>query len=160
MNKKILIGIAGAAIVAIGAGAIMFGGGASVATGKYTYETVAIDKGDVSRVISASGAVQPREKIEVGSEVSGKITAIYVDFNDPVKRDQILAQVDPESFQNALDQAQARLKQAQAAVDNNRASINRAKVALDVAEKAFVSHVHGSKEQSAVGALLGSNEKH
>lgn len=137
MNKKILIGIAGAAIVAIGAGAIMFGGGASAATGKYTYETVAIDKGDVSRVISASGAVQPREKIEVGSEVSGKITAIYVDFNDPVKRDQILAQVDPESFQNALDQAQARLKQAQAAVDNNRASINRAKVALDVAEKAY-----------------------
>jgi HlyD family secretion protein len=137
MNKTILIGIAGAAVVAIGAGAIMFGGGASTATGKYTYETVAIDKGDVSRVISASGAVQPREKIEVGSEVSGKITAIYVDFNDPVKRDQILAQVDPESFQNALDQAQARLKQAQAAVDNNRASINRAKVALDVAEKAY-----------------------
>ncbi len=137
MNKKILIGIAGAAIVAIGAGAMFFGGGASAAPGKYVFETVTVDRGDVSRVISASGAVQPREKVEVGSEVSGKITAIYVDFNDPVKKNQILAQVDPETFQNAVDQAQARLKQAQATVDNSRASINRAEVALDVAEKAY-----------------------
>jgi len=137
MNKKILIGIAGAAIVAIGASAILFGGGASAAPGKYVFETVAVDKGDVSRVISASGQVQPREKVEVGSEVSGKITAIFVDFNDRVTKNQILAQVDPETFQNAVDQAQARLKQAQATVDNGRASINRATVALDVAEKAY-----------------------
>jgi len=137
MNKKILIGIAGAAIVAIGASAILFGGGASAAPGQYVFETVTVDKGDVSRVISASGQVQPREKVEVGSEVSGKITAIFVDFNDRVTKNQILAQVDPETFQNAVDQAQARLKQAQATVDNGRASINRATVALDVAEKAY-----------------------
>ncbi len=137
MNKKILIGIAGAAIVAIGASAILFGRGASAAPGKYVFETVAVDKGDVSRVISASGQVQPREKVEVGSEVSGKITAIFVDFNDRVTKNQVLAQVDPETFQNAVDQAQARLKQAQATVDNGRASINRATVALDVAEKAY-----------------------
>ena len=137
MNKKILIGIAGAAVVAIGASALMFGGGSSAAAGKYTYETVAVDKGDVSRVISASGAVQPREKVEVGSEVSGKITAIYVDFNDAVKKDQVLAQVDPETFQNTLDQSVARLRQAEASVDNTRASIARAKLALDVQQKAF-----------------------
>ncbi len=56
-------------------------------------------------MISASGTIQPREKVDVGSEVSGKITAIYVDFNDTVKKDQVLAQVDLETFQNALDQA-------------------------------------------------------
>lgn len=137
MNKKILIGIAGAAIVAIGASAILFGGGANAAPGKYVFETVTVDKGDVARVISASGQVQPREKVEVGSEVSGKITAIFVDFNDRVTKNQVLAQVDPETFQNAVDQAQARLKQAQATVDNGRAAINRATVALDVAEKAY-----------------------
>ncbi|MDP3494468.1 MAG: efflux RND transporter periplasmic adaptor subunit [Hyphomonadaceae bacterium] len=138
MDKKVLIGVAGAVIVGIAATALVFGGGANAATGKYTYETVAVGKGDVARVISASGAVQPREKVDVGSEVSGKITAIYVDFNDPVKKDQILAQVDPETFQNVLDQARARQRQSEAAVDNNHASINRAKVALDVAEKNFV----------------------
>ena len=138
MDKKLLIGIAGAVIVGVAAAALVFGGGANAAAGKYTYETVTVGKGDVARVISASGAVQPREKVDVGSEVSGKITAIYVDFNDPVTKNQILAQVDPETFQNTLDQARARQRQAEAAVDNNHASINRAKVALDVAEKNFV----------------------
>ena len=137
MNKKLLLGIAGATIVAIAAGAMMMGGGASAAPGKYTYETVKVSKGDVARVVTASGAVQPREKVEVGSEVSGKITAIYVDFNDPVKKDQVLAQVDPETFQNTLDQNVARLRQSEATVDNTRASIARAKLALEVQTKAF-----------------------
>ncbi len=137
MNKKLLLGIAGATIVAIAAGAMMMGGGASAAPGKYTYETVKVSKGDVARVVTASGAVQPREKVEVGSEVSGKITAIYVDFNDPVKKNQVLAQVDPETFQNTLDQNIARLRQSEASVDNTRASIARAKLALDVQTKAF-----------------------
>lgn len=138
MNKKVLIGIAGFAIIAIGSAALAFSGGGNAAAGKYGYETVAVTKGDVARVISASGAVQPREKVDVGSEVSGKITAIYVDFNDRVKKDQVLAQVDPETFQNTLDQNLARLRQSEASVDNSRAAIDRAKVALDVAEKNFV----------------------
>jgi HlyD family secretion protein len=137
MNKKLLVGIAGGAIAVIAGVAVVFGGGASAATGKYTWETVAVGKGDVARVISASGTIQPREKVDVGSEVSGKITAIYVDYNDTVKKDQILAQVDPETFQNTLDQAVARLRQSEAAVDNSRASIDRSKVALDVQTKAY-----------------------
>ncbi len=137
MNKKLLVGIAGAVIVAVGVAAVTLGGGANAATGKYVYETVKIDRGDVARVITASGAVQPREKVEIGSEVSGKVTAIFVDFNDQVKKDQILAQVDPETFQNTLDQNVARLRQSEATVANSRASIDRAKLALDVQTKAF-----------------------
>ncbi len=137
MNKKVLVGIAGAAIVGIAAIAILSGGGATAATGNYAWETVAVGKGDVARVISASGTIQPREKVDVGSEVSGKITAIYVDFNDRVKKDQVLAQVDPETFQNTLDQNVARLRQSEAAVDNSQASIDRSKVALDVQTKAY-----------------------
>ena len=137
MNKTLLVGIAGAGIVAIGAGAVLLGGGASAATGQYAYETVKIDKGDVARVVTASGAVQPREKVEVGSEVSGKITAIYVDFNDPVKKNQVLAQVDPETFQNTLDQNRARMQQSQAAVDNSRAAIARARLDLEIQTKTY-----------------------
>lgn len=137
MNKKVLVGIAGGVIVAIAAGALVFGGGGNVSSGKYTYSTATVTKGDVARVISASGAVQPREKVEVGSEVSGRITAIYVDYNDRVTKNQILAQVDPETFQNTLDQNEARLKQAEASVDNSRASIDRSKVALDIQTKAY-----------------------
>ncbi|MEY2758507.1 MAG: hypothetical protein RIR33_2285 [Pseudomonadota bacterium] len=137
MNKTLLVGIAGAGIVAIGVGAVLLGGGASAATGQYAYETVKIDKGDVARVVTASGAVQPREKVEVGSEVSGKITAIYVDFNDPVKKNQVLAQVDPETFQNTLDQNRARMQQSQAAVDNSRAAIARARLDLEIQTKTY-----------------------
>lgn len=137
MNKTLLVGVAGAAIVAIGAAALLLGGGANAAPGKYTYETVTIDKGDVARVVTASGAVNPREKVEVGSEVSGKITAIYVDFNDRVKKNQVLAQVDPETFQNTVDQNRARLQQAQATVDNTRASIARAKLDLEIQTKTY-----------------------
>jgi HlyD family secretion protein len=137
MNKTLLVGIAGAGIVAIGVGAVLLGGGASAATGQYSYETVKIDKGDVARVVTASGAVQPREKVEVGSEVSGKITAIYVDFNDPVKKNQVLAQVDPETFQNTLDQNRARMQQSQAAVDNSRAAIARARLDLEIQTKTY-----------------------
>ncbi len=137
MNKKLLIGIAGGVVLAIGASALLLGGGASAAPGTYAYETVKVDTGDVSRVITASGAVQPREKVEVGSEVSGKITAIYVDFNDTVKKNQILAQVDPETFQNTLDQNRARMQQSQASVDNARASIARAKLDLGIQTKTY-----------------------
>jgi HlyD family secretion protein len=137
MNKKLLIGIAAAVIVAIGRGAMLLGGGASATPGKYTYETVKVDTGDVARVVTASGAVNPREKVEVGSEVSGKITAIYVDFNDRVKKNQILAQVDPETFQNTLDQNRARLQQSQASVDSTRAAIARAKLDLETQGKTY-----------------------
>ncbi len=137
MNKKLLVGIAGIAIVLVGGAAVMAGGAGGAKSGKYEYETVAVAKGDVARVISASGTIQPREKVDVGSEVSGKIVDVLVDFNTPVKKGQVLAQVDPETFQNTLDQSRARLRQSEASVDNARASIDRAKLALDVAEKNY-----------------------
>ncbi len=137
MNKKLLVGIAGAVIVAIAAGALLFGGTGNATPEKYTYDTVKIDKGDVARVVTASGAVNPREKVVVGSEVSGKVTAIFVDFNDVVKKNQVLAQVDPETFQNTLDQNRARLQQAQASVDSTRASISRAKLDLETQGKTY-----------------------
>ncbi len=137
MNKKLLAGIAGAVILAIAAGALLLGGGGNSGPGIYTYETVKVDKGDVARMVTASGAVNPREKVEIGSEVSGKVTAIYVDFNDVVKKNQILAQVDPETFQNTLDQNRARQQQSQASVDSTRASIARARLDLETQGKTY-----------------------
>lgn len=137
MNKKLLVGIAGAVIVAIAAGALLLGGAGNAAPGKYAYETVKVDKGDVARMVTASGAVNPREKVEIGSEVSGKVTAIYVDFNDRVKKNQVLAQVDPETFQNTLDQNRARMQQSQASVDSTRAAIARAKLDYETQGKTY-----------------------
>ncbi|HVY89929.1 MAG TPA: efflux RND transporter periplasmic adaptor subunit [Hyphomonadaceae bacterium] len=134
MNKKLMVGIAAGAIILVGGAAVVATSAGGGKTGKYDYETVAVDRGTVARIVSASGAVQPLRKVDVGSEVSGKVKKLYVDFNSKVKKGDILAQIDPETFQNALDQARARQAQSQASVDSSKAAIERAKVALEVAE--------------------------
>jgi HlyD family secretion protein len=137
MNKKLLVGIAGAAIVLVGGAAMVARGGNSADTGKYVYETAAVERGDVARVISASGAVQPRNKVDVGSEVSGKIVDLFVDFNSPVKQGQVLAQIDPETFITQVNSQRAGLLQSQASVANAKSAVSRAVVNLDIAEKTF-----------------------
>ena len=137
MNKKLLIGIAAAAVIVVGGIAFMARGSGGGKADDYTFETVAIERGDVARIVSASGAVQPRQKTEVGSEVSGKILELYADFNTVVKKDQVLAQIDPLTFINAVDQARGRVLQSEATVANARNSINRSEVALDVAKRTY-----------------------
>ncbi len=137
MDKKIIMGIAGAAIIGVGALAMVAGGDGGGARGDYTFETATVERGEVARLVSASGAVEPLNKVDVGSEVSGKIIELYADFNTEVAKDQVLAQIDPESFQTAVEQAEARLLQSQASVANARSSIERSKVNLEVAEKAY-----------------------
>lgn len=137
MNKKMLAGIAGAAIVVVGGVALVARGGNDGPAGKYTYETAAVERGDVARVVSASGAVQPRNKVDVGSEVSGKITDIFVDFNSPVTKGQVLAQIDPETFITQVNSQRAALLQSQASVSNAKSSIARAEVNLIKATQDF-----------------------
>jgi HlyD family secretion protein len=137
MNKKLLVGAAGAAILAVGTVAVFARGASASATGDYAFETAKVERGDVARIVSASGAVQPLTKVDVGSEVSGKITEIMVDFNSPVARNQVLAQIDPQTFITAVNSARASLLQAEASVATSRSAVERAIVNLDVAEKAF-----------------------
>ncbi|MEZ5938202.1 MAG: efflux RND transporter periplasmic adaptor subunit [Hyphomonadaceae bacterium] len=136
MDKRILLGLGGAAVVVIAA-IFMLSRGGSGPKGDYSFETATVERGDVARIVSASGAVQPLNQVDVGSEVSGKIIDLYVDFNSPVKKDQVLAQIDPETFETAVQQARARLDQSDAAVANARSAIDRSKVNLEVAEENY-----------------------
>ena len=137
MNRNLLIGGAAIAVLAVGGVAIMMGSSGKSRPGAYVYETSAVDRGDVARIISASGAVQPRNKVDVGSEVSGKIIKLFVDYNDPVKANQVLAQIDPETFETAVNSARASLLQSEAQVSTSKSSIERSQVALDVAKKNY-----------------------
>ncbi len=110
------------------------GGGGSSGTGgggAVSLQTVGVMKGDVTRVINASGKVIPQEQVMVGSEVSGRVLSVPVDFNSPVKKGEILAEIDPEKFNNTLEQLRGRLKSAEADVLVQEASINRARVSLE-----------------------------
>ena len=61
----------------------------------YEYVTQAADRGEVTRRVTASGKLRALNTIKVGAEVSGQITDVYVDFNSPVTKGQVLARIDP-----------------------------------------------------------------
>lgn len=100
-------------------------------------QTVNVMKGDVTRVISASGKVIPQKQIMVGSEVSGRVVDVLVDYNSQVKKGDILAEIDAEKFNNTLEQLRGRLRSAEADILVQEASINRAQVSLDQNRKVY-----------------------
>src|ERR1700676_2104853 len=87
------------------------------------YFTAKVEKGDVSQVVQATGTINPVNTVPVGSVVSGNVVAIHVDFNSKVKKGDVLAQIDPPPFQNALAQAQADYQNSIANVTNLEAQI-------------------------------------
>ncbi|MEZ5971594.1 MAG: biotin/lipoyl-binding protein, partial [Hyphomonadaceae bacterium] len=78
------------------------------------YRTAAVDRGSITRVVSATGTLQPLVSANVGSTVSGPVQAVLVDFNSQVRAGQVLARLDPTPFQQRIVQAQAQLAQQQA----------------------------------------------
>lgn len=80
------------------------------------YQTKAIKRCTITEVVEASGTINPVNTVSVGSTVSGLIKEIYVDYNDVVKKGQILAQIDPANFEATVQQNQAQIANAQANV--------------------------------------------
>jgi HlyD family secretion protein len=78
------------------------------------YRTADVDRGAITRVVSATGTLQPLVSANVGSTVSGPVQSVSVDFNSQVRAGQELARLDPTPFQQRIVQAQAQLAQAQA----------------------------------------------
>src|ERR1700676_1345545 len=78
------------------------------------YTTQAVVSQDLIQTVTASGAVNPQDTVLVGTQDSGTINQLFVDFNSVVKKGQVLATLDPQPFQAALNQAEATLAQSQA----------------------------------------------
>ncbi len=81
---------------------------------KIHYETQKIEKCTITQVVEASGTINPVNIVSVGSTVSGLMKEIYVDYNSEVKKGQLLAQIDPATFQAQVDQNQAQINNAEA----------------------------------------------
>ena len=88
------------------------------------YVTVPAQREDVTQVVSSTGTLQAVITVQVGSQVSGTIDKLFVDFNSKVKKDQVIAQLNQDKFQAAVDQARANLLAAQA-------NVAKAKVAIE-----------------------------
>ena len=108
-------------VVAIAAGAWwLWSGRTPDASGGF--RTGAVERGDVRVVISATGTLRATTTVAVGSQVSGQVQSVAVDFNDRVIKDQAIAMLDPAPFQTRLKQAQADLASARASVNEAQAT--------------------------------------
>jgi len=102
----------------------------SADAGKARIETAAIERGDLIRSVATSGSVRPLITVEVGSQLSGQIAEIFADFNTPVKKGQLIALIDAQTFETRVLQNQADLRVADSNVIVQRAGIDRAKANL------------------------------
>jgi len=89
------------------------------------YKTVALEEGPLAVTISASGTLNPVKSVQVGTQVSGMVQEIYVDFNDVVKKSQVIARIDPREWQARFEQAEANYILAKRNHDNNQRLIEK-----------------------------------
>ena len=111
MKKKSFIAIVLLALVAV-AGVLVHR--SAFAKEKAEYRLVAIERGNVQSTVSATGTLDALRTVTVGTQVSGQVAQVFVDFNDRVKKGQLLARIDPTLAQQAVADAQANLDKAQA----------------------------------------------
>jgi HlyD family secretion protein len=93
------------------------------------YFTEKTQKGDIQNIVRATGSINAVTTVQVGSEVSGTIQKLFADFNSHVKKDQVVAQIEPSLFQGAVLQAKADLGDAQANLAVAKANLTKAKAA-------------------------------
>lgn len=140
-RQKIIGAAVLAAVLTAGAGAYAWWGARNAAT---DYRFSKVERGNITSVVSATGTLNPVVSVQVGSQVSGQIKEILVDYNSPVKKDQVIARIDPDTFALRVNQAMADLEATRASVLTQRANVaalqaevSRAKVNVADAERDF-----------------------
>jgi len=95
------------------------------------YRTEAIRTGEIVRSVSASGTLEALVTVEVGSQISGQVTDVLVDYNDRVRRGQVLARLDPQNQRSSVEQSQAAIASAQAGIAQAQAQVALAQAEYD-----------------------------
>ena len=125
MNKKKIILIAALAAVAVGGSLWLFSG--SSAKHKVTYVTATVNKGEISESVTATGTIEPVTEVEVGTQVSGIIDKIYVDYNSVVTKGQLIAEMDRVTLQSELASQHAAYNGAKAEYEYQQKNYERNK---------------------------------
>ncbi len=106
--------------------AALFVGRYASSTAPASFQLARIERGPIDSTISTTGTCNAVVDVQVGSQVSGNIKALYADFNTHVKKGQLVALIDPAPFQAAVDQARANVNAAKAAVATTQANLAKA----------------------------------
>ena len=120
------------------------------------YETAPVSRGKIVQHVTASGTLSAVVSVDVGSQVSGKISALYVDFNSLVKKGDLVAEIDPTVYQAALSQAGGELASAKADVTLKQQNLKRkqALVPLKAAPQSDLDQATADLEQSEASVVI------
>lgn len=138
MKKKIIL-----IIISLIIAALLFLTAKKLIGSKDEYVTVPLKKATIIKIIEASGTINPVQTATVGAQVSGKITGVYVDFNSPVTKGQLLAEIDTSLFQASVDQQRASIENSKAQLRRLEATTNYDKLMYEryknLLKKGYVS---------------------
>ncbi len=127
--------VASCAVVGLGAWVLFRG------QGNIQYRTTTVDRDDINVAISATGSPNAVVTVKVGSQVSGTIQALFVDFSTKVTKGQLIARVNPAALQAEVDQGQASLDAARSGVANAEAGVQKAQAGIQAAKAAVAAVV-------------------
>ena len=119
------------------------------------FRVAKVERGPLTAAISATGNLNAVTTVQVGSQVSGQIKDLFVDFNSVVKKDQIIARIDPQIFEAQVSQAKAEVETARAAVLNQTATVEKARADVENARAALAQ----AKAQTAKADVARSDAK-
>ncbi|MGH7574533.1 MAG: efflux RND transporter periplasmic adaptor subunit, partial [Longimicrobiales bacterium] len=91
------------------------------------YRFAAVERGSIESVVTSTGAIEALETVEVGTQVSGQIAELFVDFNDRVEKSQLLARIDPTLLRQEVRSAEASLMRSRADLEQAERELNRAR---------------------------------
>jgi HlyD family secretion protein len=119
--------------------------------GELTYQTVTVGKGSIAAQVTANGTLSARGTVQVGAQVSGRVVELNVDFNDQVKKGQVIAKLDESVLRAQIDQAQA-------SYDLAVANVHKAQVGLDDAKRQLARQQTLKEQQLVAGVAVESAE--
>lgn len=129
-SRNIVIAVV---VVALLAG-LWYWRGRKAEGGEGAYRTTAVEQGDIRVAISSTGTLSAISTVTVGSQISGQVVDVLVDFNSPVKKGEVLARIDPSTYRAQFEQGSAQIASAQASLRNAQATLRNAE--LDYRRKA------------------------
>lgn len=129
MNNKKTWGIVAAVVAVIAIAVYLFSGGKKET--KVSFTTAKVEKTNIQNSITATGTIEPVTSVTVGTQVSGIVSHLYVDYNSVVKKGQIIAELDKTNLTSELNTARANLSSAQSSLDYELNNYNRYKTLYD-----------------------------
>ena len=163
-NKKLWV-ILAVAIICVALAVYLFSGGKKKES--VSFETAKVEQQNISTTITATGTIEPVTSVTVGTQVSGIVSKLYVDYNSVVRKGQVIAELDKTNLISELNTAKANLSSAQSTATYELANYNRYKtlydkglVSADEYENALLSYKKAQEQVNTSPSRLAKENRY